>query len=229
MAIDLSMFSTLDVLSVVWVLLLWFSYTWFADHSTWTRKSLSFRMNQYRELWMLEMVQRDIRMIDTIILGNLMTGIAFFASTAMLILGGTIALLGNASQAYLAIKQLPYAAESSLVLWELKILFLAVIFVYAFFKFAWAFRLTNYCNIMVGSAPQRDVDIEKLTDHAKRASQLSCRAAYHFNKGLRAFFFGTAALGWLFHPLAMIVATTLVVFVLYRREFSSAALLALEE
>ncbi|MFD2205487.1 DUF599 domain-containing protein [Kiloniella antarctica] len=206
----------------------WVLYTAFADHSPWANQSLTHKMNQYRERWMQEMVSRDMRMIDTTILGNLMTGIAFFASTAMLILGGIVALLSNGTTVSQSIKHLPYAIDSSPALWEFKVLVLALIFVYAFFKFAWAFRLTNYCNIMVGSAPVKESDKSELELHAKCASKLSCRAGHHFNRGLRAFFFGSAALAWLFHPLAMLFASLVVVLVLYRREFSSTALLAMK-
>ena len=38
-------------------------------------------------------------------------------------------------------------------MWELKSIGLAVIFVYAFFKFAWSYRLFNYMAIVVGSVP----------------------------------------------------------------------------
>ena len=219
----------LDLICIIWFLLFWLSYTYFADSSRWAKNSLTQKINQYREQWMMEMVHRDMRMVDTTILGNLMTGIAFFASTAMLILGGAIALLSDSTQAYEAIKHIPYAAESTPALWEMKILFLALIFIYAFFKFAWSFRLTNYCNIMVGSAPVKEADAAKLRAHAQRTAQISCRTGHHFNRGLRAYFFGTVALGWLFHPLLMIIGSTIVVIVLYRREFSSTALLVLND
>ncbi|MCZ4280041.1 DUF599 domain-containing protein [Kiloniella laminariae] len=226
---NLTLFSSLDWLALAVFVASWLAYTLFADHSRWSDKSLTNRINVYRERWMMEMVTRDLRMIDTTILGNLMTGIAFFASTAMLILGGIIALLGNPTLVTQSIKHLPYAVDSSPVVWEFKVLLLALIFVYAFFKFAWAFRLTNYCNIMVGSAPVKEADPIKLEQHAKRATKLSCRAGHHFNRGLRAFFFGSAALAWMFHPLALMLASLVVVIVLYRREFSSTALLVLQD
>ena len=226
---ELSFLTLLDAFSLLWFLFLWVGYTYFADNSHWSKNSLTSRINQYRKQWMTQMVNRELRMIDTTILGNLMTGIAFFATTSMLILGGAVALLSDATQANDAIRHLPYAVDSSPALWEIKILLLALVFVYAFFKFAWAFRLTNYCNIMVGSAPVKEGDPAKLKQHAKRAAQLSCRAGHHFNRGIRAYFFGTAALSWLFHPVALILASSLVVLVLYRREFSSTALLALQD
>ncbi len=49
--------------------------------------------------------------------------------------------------------ELPFAVPSIKAVWHAKVLLLIVIFVYAFFKFAWAFRLTNNCAILIGAAP----------------------------------------------------------------------------
>jgi len=46
-------------------------------------------------------------------------------------------------------------------------------------------------------------------------------AAKHSNRGLRAYYFGTALSASFIHPLALIVAATWVVVVMYRREFRS--------
>ncbi|MFC7538268.1 DUF599 family protein [Siccirubricoccus deserti] len=44
------------------------------------------------------------------------------------------------------------------------------------------------------------------------AAKVANRAARHFNTGLRAYYFGLAALAWILHPLALIAATLLVVW-----------------
>ena len=56
----------------------------------------------------------------------------------------------------------------------------------------------------------------------------STRSGHHFNRGLRAYFFALGALGWLVHPLLFAIITCGVVVILYRREFSSVALRALD-
>ncbi|GJD67087.1 hypothetical protein MPEAHAMD_7295 [Methylobacterium frigidaeris] len=38
-------------------------------------------------------------------------------------------------------------------IWQLKDAVLAFVFVYAFFKFAWAYRLFNYAAILLGVVP----------------------------------------------------------------------------
>ena len=45
-----------------------------------------------------------------------------------------------------------------------------------------------------------------------------------FNRGIRAYYFGLAASGWLLNPLLLSVLALCVLIVLYRRDFSSATL-----
>jgi uncharacterized membrane protein len=53
------------------------------------------------------------------------------------------------------------------------------------------------------------------------AAAVANRAARHFNTGLRAYYFGLAALAWIIHPIALILASLLVLRELHRREFRS--------
>jgi hypothetical protein len=50
-------------------------------------------MNEFRIHWMMAMLQRELRIIDTSIVGNILHGVAFFASTAILLVGVLIGLL----------------------------------------------------------------------------------------------------------------------------------------
>jgi uncharacterized membrane protein len=104
----------------------------------------------------------------------------------------------------------------------LKIIGLAVIFAYAFFKFAWSYRLFNYLAIMIGAAPLAS---EKATREARtfvyRAGRLCADAGLHFNRGQRAFFFALGYLGWFIGPLELALATAAVVIVMWRRQFAS--------
>ena len=218
-----------DIIAVFWFGISWYGFQYFADTSRWHKDSLTTQINAYRVEWMRQMLKRDMRMVDTTILGNLVTGIGFFASTTILVLGGLFALLANADLAMRALTSLPYAVQTSLTLWEFKVLLLLAIFVHAFFKFGWSFRLNNYCSILVGSAPPKETLAPELERYAQKTAQLSINGGKHFNRGLRAYFFGLAAMGWFYHPLALIAVSTLVMLVLYRREFSSAALFSLSQ
>lgn len=219
----------LDAISLIWFIACWYGFQYFADNSKWHSKSLSSQMSAYRVEWMRQMLTRDLRMVDTTILGNLVTGIGFFASTSILVLGGLFALLANADIAMLALNSLPYAVKTSITLWEAKVLLLMAIFVHSFFKFGWSFRLNNYCSILVGAAPPVNTLAPEQERYAQKTAKLSINGGKHFNRGLRAYFFGLAAIAWFYHPVAFIAVSTLVVLVLYRREFSSAALFSLSK
>jgi uncharacterized membrane protein len=110
------------------------------------------------------------------------------------------------------------------VAWEVKVMGLAVVFVYAFFKFAWSYRLFNYVAILVGSVPVlRDDNHEEALAAARRAAAMSVVAGKHFNRGQRAFFFALAYLGWFVSAYVFIAATAAVLYVMWKRQFASDA------
>jgi uncharacterized membrane protein len=208
-----------DVISLVWFVLVWTVYTVYADRSTRRTQSLRAVMHAYRLQWMQQMLVRDNRVADVNILRNLLGGVSFFASTTLLILAGVVTVLGSTDKAIELVRDLPFAARMTLVQWELKLLALAVIFVYAFFKFTWALRQFNYCSTLIGAAP-KGPDVA----FARRAAEVATNASRDFNQGLRAYYFSLAALAWFVSPWAFVAATTLVVVVLYVREYRSSAL-----
>jgi uncharacterized membrane protein len=160
-------------------------------------------------------------MVDTQIIANLMRSASFFASTTMFIIAGLIAVLGARDKAMAVLAELPFAVDSRALLWDLKVLLLVVLFVYAFFKFTWAFRHYNYVLILVGGVPAPDRLTEESQRIAERIARIATSTGRHFNGGLRAYYFGLAALSWFVHPWLFVALTAWVVWVLYRREFRS--------
>jgi uncharacterized membrane protein len=209
-----------DLIAPLWFLACWVGYTLYADRAQ-GRPSLMRRMHDYRRLWMKCMLERDNRMVDTQIIANLMRSASFFASTTMFIIAGLIAVLGARDQAMAVLSELPFAVESRALLWDLKVLLLVVLFVYAFFKFTWAFRHYNYVLILVGGVPAPDRLTEESERIAERIARIATSTGRHFNGGLRAYYFGLAALSWFLHPWLFVALTAWVVWVLYRREFRS--------
>lgn len=209
-----------DLIAPVWFVLCWAGYTWYADRER-RRPSLMQTMHRYRRLWMKSMLGRDNRMVDVQIIGNLMRSASFFASTAMFIIGGLVAVLGARVQAMDVLHELPFVAESPPLLWDLKILLLVVLFVYAFFKFTWSYRQYNYGLILLGSIPGPSQLTDESRRIAERAATIATSTARHFNRGMRAYYFGLAALSWFLHPWLFVALTAWVVLVLYRREFRS--------
>lgn len=208
-----------DYLSLGWFFVLWFAYTIYADRYATRTHSLRAVMHAHRVAWMQQMLLRDNRMTDVNILRNLLQGVAFFASTTLLVVAGVVTVLASGDRGIGLVRDLPFAAVTTLEQWEFKLLLLALIFVYAFFKFTWSMRQFNYCSVLVGAAPVGNDDA-----YAQRAANVATNASKDLNQGLRAYYFSLAALAWFISPWLFMAATTLVVVVLYIREFRSRVL-----
>jgi len=218
-------FTALDYVALFWFLGCWISYQRF---TAWAAKrgspSLMSIMGSYRRDWWQGVVSRELRIVDAAILTNLSNSAAFFASTTLLILGGLLALLGTSDRVMAIVSDLPFSAKTGEVMWEYKIFLLLAIFVYAFFKFSWSLRQHNFCSVLVGAAPARTSDPVKLEAFVESSAHLASSASNTFNYGLRAYYFGLAALAWFLNSWVFMAVTTFVVAILYYREFHSGAL-----
>src|SRR6202022_4249557 len=182
---------SVDILAVGFFILEWTVYAVTLEHTAYGRDSLSARMHVYREIWIRRMLDRETRMVDTQIMASLQNGTAVFASTSLLAVGAGLALLRSTSEALGVLGELPIDLRPSPALWEIKCVGLILIFVYAFFKFAWAYRLFNYVAILLGAMPpaaQRDTP--EAEAHVIRTTRLFEAAGRHFNRAQRALFFG---------------------------------------
>ena len=213
-----------DLVAVIFFLGAWMFYTRFAVWYGRRVPSLQGVLDRLRAAWALRMVERDNRMVDVNIVRNLTRSSQFFASTSLLILGALIALLGYVQRAADVVAELPFAVEASHRLWDIKILLLVGVFVYAFFKFSWSIRQFGFCTILVGSVVKTPKEPQECAHDIAALSLLVSFASGNFNQGLRSYYFGMAALSWFLHPWLMIAATIWVVWVLYAREFRSRTL-----
>ena len=218
-----------DILAVGFFILEWTVYAVTLEHTDYGRDSLSARMHVYREVWIRRLLDRETRMVDTQIMSSLQNGTAFFASTSLLAVGGALALLRSTNEALAVFAVLPIDLSPSPALWEIKCVGLILIFIYAFFKFAWAYRLFNYVAILLGAMPPASQkDTQAAEAHVMRTTRLFESAGQHFNRGQRSFFFALGYLGWFVSPWVLFVTTAMVVIVTWRRQFASNAWKAME-
>lgn len=215
-----------DASALVFFLVVWIVYALAVEGRLFSRKSLTAAMNRQREAWMGTMARRELRMIDTSIMIGLQQGTAFFASTSLIALGGSLALLQQSDRVLVVLADLPLVAQPARGVFEMKVLGLALLLAYSFFKFAWSYRLFNYCSILIGAVPIRrdEVGNDRETELAVwRAARMNILAGKHFNSGLRGILFSIGYLGWFVGPELFAIATLLVLGVLVRRQFFSAA------
>jgi uncharacterized membrane protein len=216
------LFSAFDLSALAWFVGAWIAYAIAVEQTALGRTGLNALVNVYRDQWMEQLLGREMRMVDGQVTASLQNGTAFFASTSLIAVGGTLALFRSTEDMLQLMAQLPLGIVTTRVQWEAKLLGLMVIFVYAFFKFAWSYRLFNYVAIMIGAAPPvEERDTPEAKEFAQRAATLCREAGRHFNRGQRAFFFALGYLGWFIGPAVLIATTTGVVIVMWRRQFAS--------
>ncbi len=222
-----SFLGALDALALLVFLLCWVGYGLVVDRiPAVRRRSVIAAMDEHRRRWLIRSIPRDNRIADVSIVGNLMASTSFLANTCIFIVGGLVALLASPDLGRRVLASVPYARQSlSDGAWEVRILLLLLIFVRAFFDLTWALRQFNYGSILIGGFGRTPEAIPA----AEVAARVVNRAARHFNTGLRAYYFGLAALGWILHPLALIGASLWVLWELQRREFRSAVRQAVRE
>src|SRR5580692_11672874 len=215
-------FSKLDLIAFVWFLVAWLGYALVLEITPHGRSGLNGTMHRYRSLWMERMLAREARMVDGQVIAGLQNGTAFFASTSLIALGGAVTLFHSNEDMLTIVAALPFGVPVTHIQWELKVVGLMIIFIYAFFKFAWSYRLYNYVAIMVGAAPPAsERDEPEARAYAQSAAMVITEAGRHFNRGQRAFFFALGYLGWFLGPLPLFITTAAIVLVQWRRQFAS--------
>ena len=222
------LFSLLDTIALCSFIFCWSGYTYFARKKAKNTDCIARSLHQHRIHWMIELMNRDIRVGDAALLANLERNIAFFASTTLIIIAGVLTLFSQIERLESIIDSLPFALNANHFTIQIKLSLLAFIFVLAFFQFTWSMRQYGFVNVMIGAAP---IDLTQSKQHLKsyavEMAVVQDQAAHSYNYGLRSYYFSLAAICWFFHPLLFIFSSLFVSYTLYRREFKSKAVRAM--
>lgn len=220
-----------DYYGVIGFIFISIGFSWLVDHSPLARHTLSRAMDEHRRRWMMNMANREIRIVDSQIIAGLQNGIAFFASTALLGIGAAFTLITALEPVMTAVNDVPVLEDASRTQWEVMAFGLLAIYAYAFFKFGWSYRLVNYSAMLLGATPETTADAKASPEAlaaAYRAGAMNVVAGRQFNRGLRALFMSIGYLAWIAGPNAQILATLGVAAILAYRQFASPALAALK-
>lgn len=215
----LALLSPLDATALAVLALCWLGVSWWIEHPSSRYPSVTVLMTEYRREWLRQMVTREPRIFDAAIVANLRQGTAFFASGCMIAIGGVLAVIGNTKQLQLVAADLT-SEEVPTFVWQLKLMIIALFLTHGFLKFVWANRLFGYCSVVMAAVPN-DVTHPDAYPRAAQAGEINIRAAWNFNRGLRAIYYALGALAWLIGPAALLAATAAVTFIIWQREFAS--------
>ena len=214
-----------DWFALTWFIACWTGYGWIVEHGPkGSMRGLLGASHNFRLEWGRQMLRREVRVADSSLVGNLMQSVSFYANTTIYVIAGLLALLGTLDKLIDAASDLPFARHVSRDVWEVKLLLLLTIFVVAYFKFTWSLRQFNMLSILIGAAPPPGEGTEEF---AQRFARINSLSGDEFNRGIRAYYFGLAAVSWFVHPWLFLGMTTVIVLVLYWRDFRSKTLEAM--
>ncbi len=218
-AIDLLIrqFTFADAIALGWFLFCWIAYGLFAEHSGHARRGLAALTSRYRLEWARQLLARENRIMDPPLVHVLVSSASFYSNTTIYIMAGLMAVLGTLDKVVKLAADLPFGETVGQDLTEAKILLLLFVFVFAYFKLSWSLRQYNLLAVMIGAAPPASSNEETREKFARKIATVSGSAGNEFNRGIRAYYFGVAALSWFIQPWLFVASTTLVVIVMYRR------------
>ena len=218
-----------DWISLALFFACWAGYAWYSEHSQWGDGGLIRTSQNYRLTWAYRMLEREMRVTDSTLIGNLVNSVSFYANTTIYIIAGLVAALGAADKLINFTADLPFANAGNRELLEIKLMLVLASFVFAYFKFTWSLRQFNLLSILVGAAPLGKAGEPGIDVYARRVAGANNLAGDDFNRGIRAYYFGLAASGWLLSPPALGILSIGVVIVLFRRDYRSPALQLLRD
>lgn len=210
-----------------WIALLLFltsilAYSRYADRSG--ASFLNARMRLVRRRWMRRYLERDDRVLDSILTGHSINSISLFCSATLLIVVALLGLLGNADLAHRLAGQGTFMTPTTAAMFQFKLIGLVGVFIYGFYRFTWALLQYNYLLALAGSAPlPGDLTPEHAETLADQISTVLNSAVTSFHSGFRTYYYALAWVGWFFHPLAFVAATLLVTVILVHRQIFSPA------
>lgn len=182
--------------------------------------SLNDDMLHVRRIWMQAMTRREMRLVDSQLMGHSINSASFFASTNLLLIAAVAGILfGGESrlQGFAAVG----AEDVPLRMLEGKLALVLICLARGFLDFIWALRQLNYTLALIGAAPE---DQRENAAFGEAAANLINPALASFSQGVRGYYFALAAAAWLFGPLWLGAGVfSAFALLLWRQEASPAA------
>ena len=154
-----------------------------------------------RQGWMDQMAVRELRLVDSQLMGHSINSASFFASANLLLIaavagvlfGGEAALRGVAAVG----ADISGGETASLELLEGKLGLVTLCLARGLLDFIWSIRQMNYTLALIGATPDGDSRLDR-SGYARAVGDVLNPAMVAFNSGVRAYYFALAATAWLF-------------------------------
>lgn len=154
--------------------------------------------------------RKDILAVQT--LRNSTMAATFLASTAVLLIIGVLTLSGQGDRLEATWHVLNIIGAKHAELWLAKLLLLLLDLFVVFFSFSMSIRVFNHVGYMINvplTLKHKSISPSHVALHLNRAGRF-------YYVGMRAYYFMVPLVFWLFGPHFMLIATLLLIAILYR-------------
>ena len=182
--------------------------------------SLNDDMLVVRRAWMMAMTHREVRIVDSQLMGHTINSAGFFASTNLLLIAAVAGILFGGDQALQGFASVG-AEDVPIRLLEAKLALVLVCLARGLLDFIWSIRQMNYALALIGAAPELHTEADRVA-LGEAAGSLLNPALSAFSQGVRGYYFALAASAWLLGPAAFLAATLGAMGLLVWRQRSSA-------
>ena len=124
-----------------------------------------------RRVWMTAMAHREIRLVDSQLMGHTINSGGFFASTNMLLIAAVASILFGGEAAIRGVVSVGAEAVSMRLL-EAKLALVLVCLARGLLDFIWSIRQMNYALALIGAAPE--LHVESVTRRSRLGQQCVC-------------------------------------------------------
>jgi uncharacterized membrane protein len=181
-----------------------------------------------RQAWMSNMTSREVRLMDSQLLGQTLNSCSFFASSNLILIAAAAGALFGGKSTFASVSQLEVIQTSSRTLFELQLALVVASLARGLLDFIWAIRQINYCLAALGAVPEPLPEAEREA-FGTALARLMNPALGSFSAGVRGYYFALAAAAWLFGPLAFTAAILGAVGLLVWRQRWSPAAIAIHD
>ncbi len=181
--------------------------------------TLNSDMMVVRDAWMRAMAAREVRIVDSQLMGHSINSASFFASANLLLIAAVAGVLFGGESALRGVAEVS-RDEVPLGLIEAKLGLITLCLARGLLDFIWSIRQLNYSLAVIGGAPD---EAEDRARYARAAGDLLNPALASFSQGVRGYYFALAAGAWMMGPWGLAVGATGVTALLVWRQSRSAA------
>ena len=144
--------------------------------------------------------------------------VSFFGSATLIVVAGLIGTFANVKAVHEVISDLHFFEPMSVELLAVNLATVTLVLGISFFSFTYALRKLIYTVALTGGLPEQAEQTPALKAQVKATSVVLSEAIRSFNNGIRGYYYAVAALFLLAGPIPCIIATCLVMAMLFWRQ-----------